>query len=462
MSTPPPSPLPFAATASFTAAVASGHPRLYRDALTSVLSFLSLRELTSALSVSKEWSVAVHTMPPAMLTACLPIHMLHASPAFTTLRRRHVGELILPDGDRAEYDEEALLPLWLAEEFPLLHSLRMEAYVPSLLSSAEQVQLFPPRLQVVELFLKDSAHWKNAQLLLPSIGRLHELHTLRLRGESCRGITSLVALQQLPLLRNLELSGLAFQVMEQFGAEIRALHWLHRLHIDVGRMFLEQRAAIFIALLRDAPEEELCALQWRDFALNGVMFTDALTPLLLRLSSLECVEIHLADCTRMDFLSALPRLTALDLSLWCMKPDAWTNLLCGFTSAGLTRLRALKVYSGPGSSDDLMLLLSHTPSLTSLTLLSLAQLTSLSFFLQLPKLAETLTQLTMNCFESARFTAAHLPPLYVLQQLRELRLLYGPKLKGKPDRLIAADRAPFEQRPCAVLPHLEVFEWTAR
>jgi hypothetical protein len=49
-------------------------------------------------------------------------------------------------------------------------------------------------------------------------------------------------------------------------------------------------------------------------------------------------------------------------------------------------------------------------------------------------------------------TAADLPPLLALQQLRELRLIQWPDLEQRP----------FEQRPCAVLPHLEVFERKGR
>jgi hypothetical protein len=116
--------------------------------------------------------------------------------------------------------------------------------------------------------------------------------------------------------------------------------------------------------------------------------------------------------------------------------------------------------SAPCSSEDLLQLLSHTPSLTSLVLDDLRSVTSLSFFRQLPKLAETLNHLTLNCGYFWYLNAADLPPLFELQQLRGLRLL---EWSGKEsDRLTAAERAPFEQRPCSVLPHLEVFEWTPR
>jgi hypothetical protein len=136
-------------------------------------------------------------------------------------------------------------------------------------------------------------------------------------------------------------------------------------------------------------------------------------------------------------------------------------LVAVFTSDGLVRLRTLALRGAPCSSDDLVQLLSHIPSLTSLALHDLiSQGASLSVFLQLPKLTATLAHLTLECGEWWRLTETDLPPLMRLQQLRTLRLLHWPS--EEPDGLAAAERAPFEQRPCAVLPRLEEFEWTTR
>jgi hypothetical protein len=389
-----------------------------------------------------------------MLTADSSFEPLNALLSSSSPLLRHVSQL----GHRAN---SLLLCanqlVALCHSLPLLQSLSTRLNVQPSGASL----LFPLRLQQLHLF---SYNWPDdandtAVALLTAIGQLSQLHTLHLSTRYEAVSLAVAPLQQLLLLRELLLHVPTPLHVEQFAADLRALHWLHRLHIHLP-FTAEQasRASLFTALLRDAPEEELRALQWRDFAVDGIMFTDELTPLLLRLSSLECLEINLADCTRMDFLSALPRLTSLDLSLWCMKVAAWTNLLCAFTSDGLTRLRALKLHSGPCTSDDLAQLLSHTPSLTSLALCALPQASSLSFFSQLPQLAETLTQLTVECWHEWRLAAADLPPLLALQQLRELRLLHWSGHES--DILSVADRAPFEQRPCIVLPHLESFEWT--
>jgi hypothetical protein len=291
--------------------------------------------------------------------------------------------------------------------------------------------------------------------LLVAVSELHQLHTLRLRMPRHANASSFVGLQQLPLLRDLELD-VALPNVARFAAELRSFTLLHRLHITafgVVRNPEKQRAALFNALLGDAPEEQLRVLQWRDFAIDELKFTDELTPLLCRLPLLERLEVRLSDCTRFDFLTALPKLTHLQLDLWMMADDAWKSLLGVFTSDGLSYLHSLSLRAGPCTSDDLTLVLSHTPSLTSLELHDLEGVSSLSFFRELAKLSETLTELTVRCEYLWRLPVAELTSLYALQQLRWLWLW---NLKG----LTAADSEPFAQRPCIVLPQLTSFDWT--
>jgi hypothetical protein len=154
----------------------------------------------------------------------------------------------------------------LSRALPQLHTLnaalRLEAGDGSL--------SFPPQLQRLHLFLSSSRYPApdDATPLLASICQLQQLHTLCLVLEY--GTASLAPLQQLPLLRDLELTVLLDRTLQQSTADLRALHWLHRLRIDPFLRAQERLAALLNALLRDAPEEELRALQWRDFAIDGV------------------------------------------------------------------------------------------------------------------------------------------------------------------------------------------------
>jgi hypothetical protein len=201
-------------------------------------------------------------------------------------------------------------------------------------------------------------------------------------------------------------------------------------------------------------------LHWRQFSIVGLEFTDELAPLLLRLPLLERLQANLRRCTRFDFLPALPRLTHLELHLWDMSKNAWEALHAVFTSGGLARLQALALHDDRCGSYKLLQMLSHTPSLTSLTLGVLRAVRSLSFFHQLPKLAETLVHLTIECEFTWCLPLAEFNALLVLQQLRELRIFHWPSGHAEADGLIALERAPFSQPPRALFPHLEIFEWT--
>jgi hypothetical protein len=165
-----------AASSSFVAAfTSSSRNPLYRDALGSVFSFLSLRELAASLSVSREWSAAVQSMRPAMLPADITAANI---PALMSSRlRRHVCEL-------GQLDEDADPKLCLSSNdlSALSHAL------PQLLSLNAAVQpsdvpvLFPSRLQRLDLRVsqRPSIQQVLTTEILASIDQLQQLHTLRL------------------------------------------------------------------------------------------------------------------------------------------------------------------------------------------------------------------------------------------------------------------------------------------
>jgi hypothetical protein len=363
---------------------------------------------------------------------------------------RHVGRIGHSSDTELSLSPSQLFAL--SHAFPQLQSARIT--LPD--SHITDHLLFPSRLR--RLVWTSGVLLNNASgaALLVAVCRLQQLHTLCVHLR-CPDV-SLAPLQQLSLLRDLEL-GASLSNASQFSAELRALFWLHRLRIYVPFGFQADQSALFHALLRDTPEQDLRVLHWRELALLDLTLTDELTPLLLRLPSLERMEVSLSSCTRFEFLAALPRLTELELYLWGMElAEAWTNFLAVFTSNGLTRLRTLGLWGAPCcSEDDLTKLLSHTPTLTHLTLNDLKLVSSLSFFRQLPKLGETLLILECSSLDTDG-KDVDLPALHGLQQLRQLRLRNWSG--GVANGLTPEECAPFEQRPCVVLPRLEMFEWT--
>jgi hypothetical protein len=353
------------APASSFAASASAVPSsslLYRDALTSVLSFLSLRELAAAMAVNQAWSTAVLSMRPAMLpTACSTsssaLDRLLSSPL-----RRHIGQLGHHSFNyKLHMLSNQLRPL--AHALPHLHSLTATLH---LLPDPAPVWQFPSQLQRLQMFVSEHEQDEpsgHMDLLLTAVSQLQQLHTLVLHLQY-RAV-SLAPLQQLPLLRDLELF-LSVSDVARFATELRTLHLLHRLHIGVHLRSRDITAAwaheqaVFAALMDDAPEGEQPPLQWRDFHFDGLRFADELTPLLLHMPLLERLEADLARCSEFVFLAALPKLAHLDMHVSLMVEDTWQNLLAVFTSDGLARLRTLALWGAPCSEDELTKLLSHT------------------------------------------------------------------------------------------------------
>jgi hypothetical protein len=210
MSAPPPvsssAAAPAAAASSSSASVSdapsNSTPLLYRDALTSVLSFLSLSELAAVLSVNKEWSAAVQSMRPSML----PVHI--SSDELTALLssrlRRHVGAII-QQVDRPLSLQPGHLAT-LTHAFPQLQSLSATL----LLRPGVKPLLLPPQLQCLKLVVEHphlvfAGRVPALDALLAAVSELQQLHTLQLRMPRHADASSFALLQQLPLLRDLEL-----------------------------------------------------------------------------------------------------------------------------------------------------------------------------------------------------------------------------------------------------------------
>jgi hypothetical protein len=250
---------------------ASTRSPLYRDALSSLLSFLSLHEMAVALGVNKEWAAAVQSVRSPLLTARISSDALDA--LLSSRLRRHVGELCGSDKRTLSLPSNQLATL--TYKLPQLHSLSITLRMVN----DDAPLLFPLHLQRLDLFLMNSLPDAPANAaLVDSISQLRQLHSLHLRLPS-HSFVSFTALQQLPLLRDFDLNVSVFPNMEQFASELRALPWLYRLHINILSDFSGASGiALFHALLGEAAEEQTSNLQWRDVNIADLVFTDELTP----------------------------------------------------------------------------------------------------------------------------------------------------------------------------------------
>jgi len=283
-------------------------------------------------------------------------------------------------------------------------------------------------------------------VVLPAVVSLQQLQSLSLRPLS--GTTSLAPLRRLPLLRALQVRNVV-GCSDSLLADLRALDQLEELQFNVHR---KDEDNWFSTLL--APSAQ--PLQWRSLSFGNWEPNDDVGPLLCALPALERLELYVHRLTAFAWLAALPALRHLSLAMWMLDDAPWAALLSVFTSGGLARLCSLTLSLGPCSCADLARLLPHLPQLERLELDSLEHVNSLAF-LELPSLANSLTHLTVRGHYEQRLNTAHLPSLLSLQRLQELRMLQW--VNDAPDALTVQHRAPFEERPCRVLPELRVFEW---
>jgi len=426
-------------------------PLLYRDVLQSVLSFLPFRGLVTALAVCRSWAAAVDHMPPALLPCEVDPFGHPVTAEGLAHLGRHIGQLGFSHHSRVDLPASCVAQL--GRLCPHLDALACDIDYPRE-ESAEPtgVALALPR-GLRWLYFNVARRSKPSAIclqfeadLFQTILSLQQLRSLHISDVGAR--TSLGGLQQLPLLRELRLRRV-HDVTDRLVSDLRALEQLHTL--ELARRY-EDSPGWFNRLLA-APAQQL---QWRELAFGNLSLSDDRAQLLCALPELEQLDVSTADCWTFHWLTALPALRHLRINLRGLRRSAQLHLLGAFASDRLSALRLLTLRAGWLSCDDLSQLLAHLPRLELLELDELSGVDSLHF-LEQPSLQRSLTHLTIHGSNNCSFTADHLPSLVGLTQLQELHLLQWPR--NAPERLTDEQRAPFEQRPCAVLAHLRIFRW---
>ncbi len=150
----------------------------------------------------------------------------------------------------------------------------------------------------------------------------------------------------------------------------------------------------------------------------------------------------------------MPLLRTLQLSLEFTRPEAVWSLLQVTAAGALAQLTELRLEECRYSSKELEALLSHLPQLAQLVLSVTSNVESLAF-LAVPALSTSLRRLTVRglltdaLWDLPTSEVEHLHSLHQLEELRLLRIV----------DLTSAERAAYEERPCALLPNLRVFDW---
>jgi hypothetical protein len=297
---------------------------LYRHALESIFSFLSVKDLAlGVLRTSREWAAAVGSMKSLDLAWTEPRTSFALSLAphervWTSVEliravlqspfARHIGSLGI--GDRAH------LPLLTGALTELveascssLHTLRFVQAREALWTAAHHVFL-PSRLRHLSCELVLQASLRH---VLTQSAQLQQLETLALTLEDHDGPSencSFAGLQSLPRLRSLEL--IIGGLTNGQATELRLLtaSGLQRLYVDsVSRYTVQNGFVNELAMLLAPPHHPFA--QIREV---GLIRTDDAAEHLRSLPQLT--KIHVSSLLQSwSFLRDLPRLVHLDLTL---------------------------------------------------------------------------------------------------------------------------------------------------
>ena len=337
--------------------------RLYRHALESILSMLTLDDLSRAVAVSREWFAAVKSMKPIAASMFwdlrhpfLIAHIL-GSPLLRHLAaidRRHSSQLRTPM-------DNASMTL-LSQHVPNLTSLQC-----ALKLAPQQPLVLPAQLQSLELEL--AGEYSDAVVdgvlttvaALPSLARFH-LQVLSSGQENSIQLRLLAACHSLTDF-TCETFFRFSPMLSQSQAEQIRLNLGHLQRISFPGM-----GSDVLARLLQPP----VTVRWRDI---GQVSADARTgELLLTLQTLTKLDLcytYKQDISDVGFLRQFPLLTSLNLtcrpyygtwnipanvllaSLVCCTQLTELNLTCGFKSAHwsalfakLTRIKKLTIRGG--------------------------------------------------------------------------------------------------------------------
>ena len=370
--------------------VAAAQPpatRLYKHALESIFGFLSLKELSAVLAVSRAWSVAVSSMrsvgAPRLSTRSL-------FELCISRLARHVGAL----GSAGAH-------VGLSRELLYMASVNM--------SGLRSLYYQPPSYLMLPL------------LLPPSLTLLDiDIH----KDTPSSGVNSLIAAARIPNLRSLALY-LPDRIEDvSFAPLARSAHLRE---LDIGDRKLNPRQVNEIRAFPSLTSLKYTLMQHE-------------LSLLLRPPhrlQLQKLQTHDVDEERAQLLASLPSLTDLTINSRTTlaplqhTPNLRTLMLKHFASTqplpepermiqGIgqcTQLTSLTIFNSKLTSAHISALLSRMPAVSKLALITMPKLESLQF-LSSALLQRSLTSLSLT--DCAGLPTLELRHVFALQQLTHL------------------------------------------
>ena len=490
MSIASPSPLSvgcdLAATASSApaAAAASPLPLLYSHAIESILSFVSLRELSAALSVDRVWHRAVVSMAPISGVASRRVALSRFVAVKSPLRRHiaHIGEVEAEPaqshnrGDEDSDDDEAppppppSPPVWtvadlelLAERIPRLQSLHVDlALLQRNRAPPNFTCVLPAALRSLRVSfctMPSEADWFSDVWLdlrpfmssvMESIAALPELTALDI--DIGREDWRLTALADAPALRHLTLRWACsserrdmFSLSNENAEIIRRMSQLHSVHLH-GPSAPAASAAAQDLCVRGHAMHSLQSIRAGDAIQWWGGLSDGYTDGVANVPTLTELSLAVQWDRLPTFLGSL--LLLRDLRI-CFRNAPVSGAQVAGCLLPCRSLTNLELAAAKLSSVELASIVESNPSLTRLSLSDLHVLDDLTFLDSAPMRSSLRSLMLESC---VGLHIAELTRVDALRALEELRLFYS-FIEGVSEEV--------EQRykpPCKRIPTLRVFK----
>lgn len=427
------------------AAAAAVH-KLVRDAVMSIYSMLSFKELARASSVSQIWRAASLELAPRRESIQVDLKaretLINALVRRPKLLKRHVIAITSPPGDNSTVRLSRMELELIAEMLPNLESLTCDLTDELVIGSREPWPL-PPKLTDLALYLQGLPRAVPGVIdsndavmrLIRDVATLTGLKSLLLHlqcGHDVGSLTPLPATAFEPLRHLTQLEAFKFAgfgwLQSQHLIDIRHLPALTCLCIvnpsetQLGELVNGVEGPGGSASASSSSESVSILNRVKKLAWGGLVKM-AIFPLLLRFTSLE----SLAFSTLERDLSGIDLPTSLKaLQLCCYSSDVQMPLLVTALKQ-LNRMEEFEIQSKSMTDADLTQIVRSWPNLRRLTLKFLWMLTSLNFLSASPTLALTLQYLCL-------YTCIGIP-LVEIYQLRTLTALEELELTGSFDEL---------------------------
>lgn len=405
-------------------------PVLYTDALHSIFAFSSMRDLNALLTVWRQWSNAVDTMPP--LLAAVRCHAPFKPMCLSRLAR-HVGSFVELDQSKCNAERLDLFRTRLPNLRSLEWTITLAAFSATVADDLlASLVPFPRSLQRLQLtFVHPIRHQLIHDVLVcvaQSCPDIRHLHLYQPSGCGARGWGApQIDLEPLTHMRHLQ--SLRLQEKDLNTGEggrdgllptpeqIAVFRGLSSLESLILEPFVQR--SILWQLLATPHALKWTALPVPAWTSKLGSIGDAEATLIGSLPNLTSCPTLRFTGSNMEWLRPIRALRTLSLDLQACSAEA-AALVPGLQSCSHLTSLSLE-HANAFRTDDWIAVLSSMPALSFLKIGYLQDGAQLACLSAVPSLARSLQDLEL--YECVTLSGSHLHPIQSLKALRTLRVM---------------------------------------